>query len=384
MNFTLANIFFGQKLIGQPEIWLSILYLALENISYINDNTPLMDEIKSYLIVRLKTGRTNITLSGLPIEPMIKAPIDIAIWFCVNSIEVMDLINNNEDDARNRLRSFGESAKHLLKLVDILEYPYDKVWTEHQLKLYKTFAWMMNQEKDHTQFVNGIPNWRNLLRAQYQGSITLDNKVILLDGPMVVCPALPDFGIKLKYWLALAALVDKAKTTNCIMIPMNFQGLSIPEPITNYGYPEMSDDTIKSPTVICPQTMRPFVIDRKHLKHWKECAEKLYGPVDKQISNYNYFIQYVMEKGVYPTQKEFIFYTAAKQANREVNKIDTLPAVTMIFIPGLFSNYEDVLGKDFKDVPASTFKKLAFQSMREEDRKKYDGSNILATFPAEK
>jgi len=374
MNFTLANIFFGSKLVGQSEIWLSVLYLAIRDIPYISENEEFSRTLKAYVIGRLTTGKTNITLSGLPIEPMIKAPIDIALWFCVNSMEVMDLINNPEDDARNRLRSFGESSRHLLELVDIFEYPYDRVWTEKQLKFYKAFAWMMNQEKDHTQFVNGVPNWRNLLRAQYQNSITLDNKVILLDGPAVIRPALPDFGIKLKYWLALAALVDKTKTTNSIMIPTNLQGLPIPEPTVNYGYPEMSEEVIKSPTIICSKTMRPFVIDHKHHKHWKECSEKLYGPIDKQISNFNYFIQYVMEKNSYPTQKEFIFYTAAKQANREVNKMDTLPAVTMIFIPGLFSNYEDVLGKDFKDVPVATFKRLAFQSMREEDRKKLDGS----------
>jgi len=309
---------------------------------------------------------------------MIKAPIDIALWFCVNSIEVMDMINNESDDARNRLRSFGESAKHLLELVDIFEYPYDRVWTTKQLKLYKAFAWMMNQEKDYTKMGLVKPSWRDLLRAQYQNSIIVRKTIIFLDGPVENPPALPDFGIKLKYLLALEQLVDKTKTTNSIMIPMNFQGLPIPQAVTNYGYPNpMSAEAFNTPTVICPKTMRPYVIDRKEKKFWKECAEKFYGPLDKQISNYNYFIQYVMENDYYPTREGFIYYTAKKQANRELNTRDTLPLYTVPFVDGMFNDYEQVLGKDFKDVSVADFKRLAFASMREEDRKKLDGSNTI-------
>uniref|UniRef100_A0A915EKR5 Uncharacterized protein n=1 Tax=Ditylenchus dipsaci TaxID=166011 RepID=A0A915EKR5_9BILA len=65
--------------------------------------------------------------------------------------------------------------------------------------------------------------------------------------------------------------------------------------------------------------MRPYVFDLEKQEHWKNCAESIYGgPIDKQLSTYNYFIKFVIEHGTYPSNKHtFTKYLSTKQANRK-------------------------------------------------------------------
>lgn len=370
-NFALADLFFGKKLVGQPELWLAVLYFALKQVTYLNENNEFMTAFAKSMVRRMETKNTNITLTGLPVDPLIKAPVDLAVWYCVVSPHV---VGNTSpiDDARNRLRSFGNASKYLLELVELFGYPYDKAWTLHQMKRYKAFWWMMKEEKDHT-------DWRKLLRAQWQNSLTLsDGTLIMLDGvASEKKPQLPDFELPLEELVALSKLVDQNKKTNDVAIPTKLD-LATPQPVTNYCYPDdLSDEAALSPTPICPQTFRPYTLDRKQKLHWLTCTEKRWGPINKQISNYNYFIRYVHEMGKYPTQEEFIKYTASKQANRESGAMDTLPKKSVLFVKKMFEDYEEVLGKNFASVTPHDFKTRTYESMREVDRRQLDGSDKL-------
>lgn len=373
-NFALADLFFGKKLVGQPELWMAVLYFALKKVTYLSENKEFITAFVKSMIQRMESKNTNITLTGLPVDPLIKAPVDIAIWYCVVSPHV---VGNTSpvDDARNRLRSFGNSSKYLLELVELFGYPYDKAWTLHQMKRYKAFWWMMKEEKDHT-------DWRKKLRAQWQNSITLSdgNTLIILDGAPIYkwrVPKLPDFELPLEELVALSKLVVQNKKTNDIAIPFKLD-LVTPLPVTNYCYPDdLNDEMALSPTPVSPQTFRPFTKDRKEKTHWLTCSEKRWGPLNKQISNYNYFIRYVHEFGSYPTQEEFIKYVASKQANRESEAMDTLPNKEVLFVKKMFDDYEEVLGKDFANVTPHAFKTRTYESMREEDRARLDGSNDL-------
>lgn len=370
-NFALADIFFGKKLVGQPELWLAVLYFALKQVTYLNENKEFMDAYTKSMVQRMETKNTNITLTGLPVDPLIKAPVDIAVWYSVVSPHVVQN-TSPVDDARNRLRSFGNASKYLVELVELFNYPYDKTWTLHQMKRYKAFWWMMKEEKDHS-------DWRMKLRAQWQNSMTLsDGSLIMLDGTASdKKPNLPDFDLPLEELVALSKLVEQNKKTNDVAIPTKFD-LATPQPVTNYGYPDnLSDEDALSPTPICPNTYRPYTVDRKQKLHWKTCTEKRWGPLDKQISNYNYFIRYIHEMGKYPTQEEFIKYTASKQANRESGAMDTLPKKQVLFVKKMFEDYEEVLGKNFVNVTSHDFKTRTYESMREVDRKLLDGSDKL-------
>lgn len=380
-NFALANLFFGQKLVGQPELWLSVLYFVTNQITYLKENeltSNLLDGFKQNLISRMRTHTTNITLSGLPIEPLMKSPVDIAIWYCVVSPFI---INNttNEDDARNRLRSFGASSKYLVELLDLLGYCYDKKWTIQRISLYNAFAWMMNEERNNTLTCG---DWRKLLRAQYQNGLILsDNSIILLDGRSTTSPPnLPQVvqDLTLGELLHLSDLVDRRKTINSIMLPLVFIPRQIPLPVTHYGYVDDLDlQIVSSETPISLETMRPFVMDKKQRKHWKECSEKIYGPLSKQLSSYNYFNKFVLEYNRFPGKEEFIKYLASKQANREENPIDTLPKFLIMFVTDVFNDFEKILGKGFQNITPSEFKRRVFRSMKEVDRAKMDGSDQL-------
>lgn len=368
-NFALADIFFGKKLVGQSELWLSVLYFIIKQITYLSEDIQFMKVLESNLIYRMKSCNTNITLSGLPIEPLLKCPMDLAIWYCVASPLIVS--NKSEtDDARNRLRSFGSSVRYLLELVELLGYPYNKSWTTYQLSLYRVFAWMMNEEKNCTQ-------WRKLIRSQYQNSMTLEDgkTLIILDGPALNKPSLPSNceGVPIVDLRDLMNLVSQNRTTNSVMIPIDFNErkcMKLKYEV-NYGYPEIVEDV---PVKISPRTMRPYVIDLKLRKHWTICSEKIYGPLDKQISNDNYFIRYVDEYHCYPSKREFYLYIESKQANRLGNPVSTLPKMIAVFIDSLFQDYEEVLGVNFNKVPSSKFKELASNSRKEDIRGLLDGS----------
>ncbi len=370
--YVLARIFFGKRLVGLPESWLSVVYIACTKVPRLQDNEVFMSEFKNYLRGQLIHSKTNITLTGLPIEPLMKTSTDIAIWFSVTSPRIfLEIYEGKVDDARNRLRSFGASAIHLVTiLTDVLEYPIDPN-TMHQLTRYKTMAQMMNFEKDQKPSVQNLKPWRVALRAQYQNSHTCDDDgttIILLDGPAQSRPNL-HYGAPFEECLALASLVDATKTTNAIPIPWNLQPMTIPPYITNYGYNHDDGDTyIREPLPICIKTMRPYTMDRKKHKPWNVCAEEQYGPLSKQIHNYNYFVQFVMEYEKYPSKEQFLKWTAAKQANRKENTADTLPRYALTYIDELWKDYENTIGQNFCNMHPALFKLLALKSMRKEDR----------------
>lgn len=359
-NYALANIFFGKKLIGVPELWLSVVYFALKQVEYLADFLPAFTQT---MIERMKCKRTNITLSGLPIEPLIKAPVDIAIWYCIISPDL-----KFTDHASNRLRSFGNSSRYLIELVDLFNYPYDKPLAIRRLNCHRAFAWMMNEEKNNTA-------WYTRLRAQFQRSIEYaDGTVILLDGPALEGvndsnnsypqekkPFMNYFDLSLEDLLALAHLVDRHKTLNAVDID-DFHPVE-PRIVINYGYPStFTIEDAKRSTPIDPETFRPYLVDPVKNEHWLKCAEEIYGPINKQLSGYNYFCKYVQEYGAYPTKEDFIKYLSERQANRET-PFDTLPGHTLLFIDTLFSDYEAVLGINFADVQPDVFISRAFAHM---------------------
>lgn len=378
VTFTLADIFLGDKLVGCPELWLAVVYLAIRDLERIDSD--FIGIFRDYLIARMRSGKTNITLTGLPIEPVIKAPVDIALWHCISSPEIM---KNNREASCDRLREFAASAAHMMTLLDMMNYAYDVEWTTKRLALYNAFAWMMTEENNHVHRINGVQTWRILLRAQYQNSLTImgtgcnatanNATIILLDGPATSPPPMPYFGLSLGEMIALADLVDNRKSAKCIQIPEDLSDY-VPMHITNYSY-NLPNEYIREPVPICPQTMRPYVVDRRAGKHWKICAELAGGTsLANQISNYNYFVRNIAEFGAYPTKNEFIIYTAIKQSGRLVNPLSTLPAMTMAFVDGLFNDYEAVLGPGFANVPAYEFNRIAANSQDADTRARIDGS----------
>lgn len=378
----LASIFFGDKLVGDAGVWLAVVWQCLKLVTRFAEDENFMHIFEKFLAHDWKLRTTNITMSGLPIEPMVKVPLSTAMWYCLASFDVITNMGKNnliKDDERNRLRGLGLTVKHLTACVDLLGYSYDKDFVLEMVKIYQAFSWMMQHEKD--------PNskWRLYIRAQWQNShyFPESKNIVLLDGPVVdQSPTflLPECfnGISVGIIVTLMNRVDLSKKTNEIFLPREILPSPIPDAVTNYGYPEMPKEWIRARIHICPETCRPYVIDRKERKKWNECAERMYGPISKQCCNFKYFIDFVFQKDRYPANiEEFILYIADKQANRLGAPVDTSPRYQFKFIEGLFHDYEAVLGKGFVDVPVEEFKKKTWNSMREEDRRRLDGSDLI-------
>lgn len=377
----LGSIFFGDRLVGNAGLWLAVVWRCLETLSRFSEDTTFMSIFKKFLVQDWKLRTSNITLSGLPIEPMVKAPLSISLWYGLASFDVVTDMGKNvlpKDDERNRLRAMGEAAVHLIPCVELLGYSFDKETVVHMMEMYRVFGWMMTEEKKPGS------QWRLQLRAQWQNSVCfLESKnLVLLDGPVTERPLhlLPEFvrPIPLGVLISLMKLVDKTKKTNEIFLPRVIREAKVPEAVTNYGYPEMPEDWIRAPIPICPETCRPYVIDRKERKKWNECAEKRYGPLKGQCCNFKHFIDFVFQKDRYPvTIEEFMLYVAEKQANREMYPLNTSPKYQLQFITGLFADYEAVLGKNFGQVSVEEFKRRASAGLREVDRANLDGSASL-------
>jgi len=356
----LENLFFGDRLPGNSTLWLGAFLLAVRASERL-DREPLVIRIamRSCFIEHAIKNVTPITFSGLPIAPMIKAPADIAIWWCVVSPVVTHGVNTirpptnaitdlllraplaTRDDERNRLKFFQTG---MVELLELFRYAYEREWTLRQISRYRAVAWMMTEEKNNTA-------WRRRVLAQYQNHIVLGQHVVMLDGP---APAnardlIPQFAVRVgahvyngptsDELVALARLVDRTKTTGDIHIPYNLQ-LVERTPVRRYGYP---NDGVGPATRICPTTMRPYTIDRASQIHWTIAAERAFGDLNSQLWAYSYFVKYVETHVHYPTAAQFIVWMADKQEHRQDGLAkDTLPLQTQGIVDQLFAEYASV------------------------------------------
>jgi hypothetical protein len=325
-NWRLANLFFGDKLVGNPLIWEWIVFLACTTKPSINSNKAFMDAFRETLMKRSRLEMTNITLSGLPIEPMIKAPLDIALWYVIHS-------GKEPAGERNRLRFFGRSAESIMTIVDLFKYPYDKEVCQKQIRLWRAFAAINNE--DWSQLYSTV-------RAQWQKFITVGPR-IFLDGPVdeKMKPKLPaalQACSLAEIWYLLQKR-DPQKKTASIDIPWNLEVKELPPVTRNYGYDsKLQAQDYGWPVAISPKTMRPFryvVVDGKKVP-WEQAAAK-HGPLDKQPSLHAYYVKFVHEHNRFPSEADLIEYAAARQLSRF--GMDTLPEFTRQMVSAIFDDF---------------------------------------------
>jgi hypothetical protein len=96
-NYALANLLFGQKLVGQPELWVGVLYIILKKIPRLADNKEgFLSAYKDHMIRRMKSTKTAITLSGLPVTPMVRSPVDV----CSHLVLCLEPAHSQQRDPR--------------------------------------------------------------------------------------------------------------------------------------------------------------------------------------------------------------------------------------------------------------------------------------------
>lgn len=305
VRYTIANLFFGDRLVGQAELWLSVVLFVLRDIPYIRNNPEFVTGLTSLLAHRLTHNTTKITLTAQTVLPLMKSPCDIAVWYCVVSPQLVS--TDTPDNGANRLRAFGSAGKHLVEVLRLLGYPFDEPATVRRLRLYSAFAWLMKLEK------RGVA-WRENLRAQYQNSIELADKTrIFIDGPASPesKPRIKLFGLTVADLLSLKDLVNRNSRLGGVVLG------DVPE----RGEPEA-------------------------VSHY---------PIDEQFPGRKHFCAFVKQFKRYPSKEEFVKYAARKEGNRAKSPRDTLPSQILALTDALFDDFKSACGEPFGSITPTVF-----------------------------
>jgi hypothetical protein len=377
----LADIFFGDKLVGPAENWMAIMYLIFARSEYfMADETrkPFVDAFRTYMMTQMTNSMVPITLSPFNMDPMVRAPWDIAAWYGISTPFI-----TNFQGKSNRVRDWGLASLHVMDIVQLFGYPFDRHATEHLASLYEVFDWMQTEER------NPQSQWRNIIRTQWQNHVMVNQTIVMLDGPSTKPLDLPYPLTRITFQeiLKLQSMVNGQVANFTIPIYREFDAtdMPIPQAVYNYGYdysnlPRLLQLT-QAPITISPHTMRPMARVRSSIDNevvdWETEATRVFGPVSGQISAYNRFRLYVTEEDAYPSKEEFILYCSRKEANSEVRSRDTLPAHFVQTVDRLFIDFEAVLGVGFANVTVRDFKLKTYGSMNKETRPVLDGSSKL-------
>jgi hypothetical protein len=339
VNYGLAS-FFGGKLVGVPELWLCVLQRVIDETSWMNE--AFKDRVTQYLIARLEKCNTNISLSGLPdMAPIMKkVPVIHAITYCM--LTPLFLTDGNY----NRLRALSSTGYEYLHIMDMCSYTYPSSLKE-KINVYLSFSWLMMVAKTKTPQV-----MKDILRARYQNYMMIDNHIVFLDGKGTEAYPLPSFAerVGLTGLLELSKLVDTQKKVGDINLEREFNdNKDYPDAVTNYCYEDNTPHEKK--ILIDPQTYRPYKNDVVSGRPWQEEAEITHGgPINKQVSCYNYFGKFICDTDRYPLKSELILYMAHKEKNRGMN---TLPKLITQFVDDLFEAYQPIIDtitpKEFKE-----------------------------------
>lgn len=332
-NFALARLFFGQKLVGVPELWLAVFLFAVRtHVPWLADNSDVMEPLESHLVWRLRTFSGRLSLSGLPLAPLMRAPLDLAVWYCVEMSWRLPAM-------QNRLRDYGAHATRLVDLLEMLKMPFDRAAVMKRIACYRAAVFLQRSAKASPD------TWYDAVRAQYQNSIVLANgKRVFLDGP--AAPPLPPLPVE----LADLSLAELVALTDCVDTRISDTGMAIPDPlvprrplaVTNYTYPEGAPHALSVP--ICPATMRPYTFPRPST-HWTEASKSVFGPLNGQLHVNALYLLFVETHKRFPlSDDELIEFAARRQMSREDGQCkDTLPAHVRVSVNSCLSDYALVL-----------------------------------------
>lgn len=364
-DWTIAQLLFGGKLLGNADLWNLVFYDILKHhVSRLHESSFLTG-FQQYLLYRLQNHTTSISLSGLPDFPLLRVPVSVSLWYIFSST---DLFSQSSNFKQERLREYCRVIRPIITGLDIVKYPYPKEKITYRATVLSIFNFLMSkkQEKDL---------WSDILRSQYQAFEYLPsvNRFVFLDGPIPDSPNqhLPVFfrSLSLSEIIYLFTLVDPSNKSSDISIPFTLpvNTLShpyLPSSVINYTYP--LDDNRPILTKICPSTMRPYSIDPQLHKHWKFCSEETNGPLSQQISCFSYYQKYVQQYSEFPSIDELIVFVYDKQRQKLCPK-NTLPRQIRSYLSQVINIFSDafLLYSQRYDsiITPSLFNSLVYQSM---------------------
>jgi hypothetical protein len=339
-HYALADLFFGKKLCGVPELWLAVVYLIAKKTTYLNqesEESNFINVFKESLICQLKNNSTNMALSGLSEHgPLLKVPVALALWYCVTSYQLTS--------KPDRLATIG--TMHHVELLDELNYPFDRKQVLEKLKIYQCnqlLIWMIDYaKKTPIQF----DKW---IRSLYQNSIVVNGEIVLLDSPAhsrnnfkAVIQKLNTSLLSVEEIIALIKDISIPNNLASILAnPIELETPTVAE--KNYSFENKCNDGSE----LCPFTLRPYSLDPSSKNKWQQIAEEKFGLLADQISHYNEFFRYVNKNKKFPSPNEYIRWLSNRLTHRKSNPKNTLPINYEIEIANLFSDIAEAIAKLF-------------------------------------
>lgn len=219
---------------------------------------------------------------------------------------------------------------------------------------------------------NDDKTWIIDIIRRFQNSTNIRDKVVLLDGPApvnikkIIRNDKKDIynSVTVNQLIALVPFVNKNHKTSKFSLNKNLYE-DIPDPKIMYSYKEY----IPSNMLICKKTMRPYYYDALTNKKWTYLSENTYGPLDKQLSAYKYFIDYVCKYKKYPDNNEliiFIFDTINKNAYKKgpvayLKEYKTLPVCIFDLVNSVIEDYK--LATDNFSMDPVEFRNIVINSL---------------------
>ena len=367
-QWTLAQLFTGGKLAGNPDFWYACIWWVLHH------NCPTyLEPMKSYADVhmkwRLQNQTTFIALSGLPEFPTTRGPLNAAIWYVLAS----PLFGDEFGAGRDVLRGHLPHLTPLLELVELAGFEIPVRLKRHYVRLrtmLRYLAWIKTDRESLPMYTRMLiqahiavdPRTISVLAEKYP-------KYIPADGPPSADQVLEaraqlraDPMLTIDELVGIAGMVSPQKSAADIPLPLDWN----PPPTTHivewmYGLGDQESVNL----TINPKTCRPqYMYDGET---WRDIATRKFGPIENQISVYAYYGKFVQTYAEYPSHNDLLVYIYRRCV--VFGKKSTLPAAILQFIDEVCHDYTALVSS----VSPAEFITRWRESVRVEDRKHIEG-----------
>lgn len=274
-NYGLYKLFTNGKIIGNVNLYYIILWKIIKEnkCKYLNDYIDIID---NHLIYRLRNSKTYISIQGLPVYNRTIVPLDVALYYIMNSGNInlnilkIHLFNTDiiEDIVVNLLKyKINEKDLKYITIQKVIASMIKNNYEKKMKCLLNSYIYdyipidIEINNKEYNNILDELPNYFKKLNKNEILYIYY-NKNIIYD----------------------QIIDEEYKFTNSW--DLNYRVINL------------------DPLNISLKTFRPFYVE-----NWKEISLKCSNvSVDKQISGYNDYIRCYLKYKKFPDYKTFLLY----------------------------------------------------------------------------
>jgi hypothetical protein len=343
-QWTLAQLFTGGKLAGNPDFWFATLWLILKRTDLCPEYLHMLEpHARAHMTWRLTHSNTFIGLSGLPEFPTTYVPLDCAIWYVLASPLFADEFGTA---GRDVLRGHLPHLTQLLELAALAKLDIPNELQSHYSRLKTMLRYLAWIKTDRFT----LPMYTRMLVQAHTAINPLDTtakdapKYVPIDGPPSASQILEartalraDPALTLAELVGIAGLVSPQKSASDIPMPINIR---FEEPVMGrvdwlYGL----GSQLPFHVTISPATCRPLYMYGEET--WRDQSIRKYGPIEKQISVHAYYGKYVQTYNAFPTRTDLLVFIYMRCVTS--GKHSTLPAPVVQIIDEVCDDYAPIV-----------------------------------------